>query len=71
MERKIFVRKRTLMKEGSRQPRYAVVGVLGAELSFQCRHVRKKEVEEIARQAGAEVIYLPGGEGEGKNRPQA
>jgi hypothetical protein len=68
MERKIFVRTRTHMSEGSRQPRYAVVGVLGGDLNFQCRHVRRKEVEEIARQAGAEVVYLPGGEGEGKHQ---
>jgi hypothetical protein len=71
VERKIFVRERTRIKEGTRPPRFAVVGVLGADLNFQCHHLRKREIEEIGRQAEAEVIYLPGGEGEGKRRRRA
>ena len=65
---KIFVRERRKVEEGEKKPRFRVVAVTG-NLKFFADHIRKMEVEAIAREAGAEVVYLPkGGTGEGKGK---
>lgn len=55
---KIFVRERSKVGEKEKKPRFAVVATSGVDLKIKAQHVRKQEIEEIARQLDAEIIYL-------------
>ena len=55
---KIFVRERRNVAEKEKKPRFAVVAVAGIDLKFKAMHVRKQEIEQIAEQLGAEIVYL-------------
>lgn len=61
---KIFIRKRRLVQEGDQAPRFVIVAVAGADISFKVRHIRKKEIEQIAEAIGAELIVLETGSGD-------
>ncbi|NLW91799.1 MAG: hypothetical protein GXY34_09395 [Syntrophomonadaceae bacterium] len=61
---KIFVRERHQIEEGEKMPRFAIVGVAGSDLKLYAKHIRKMELEEIARQIGAEIVYLKAGKGD-------
>ena len=70
---KIFVRERRQVGPGAGLPRFAVVAVLGTDLRIFARHIRKAELEKLAEEASAEIVYLPRGEhaqedGEGEQR---
>ncbi len=69
---KIFVRERRNAKKGSKRPRFAVVAVEGADLQLYRPHVRRGELETLAAALGAEIVYLPAGEGTEKynERPE-
>jgi hypothetical protein len=60
---KIFVRNRHRVDRGAGQPRFAIVAVEGLDLKIYARHIRRKELETLAESVGAEVVYLPGGDG--------
>lgn len=64
MEAKIFVRERRKVTEKEKKPRFAVVAIAGLDLKIKSMHVRKQEIEEIASQLGAEVVYLESGKNE-------
>ncbi len=55
---KIYVRERLKVGKGVKQPRYKVVAVTGGDLQVLAGHLRKTELEQIAGDVGAEVIYL-------------
>lgn len=61
---KIFYRERTRVSDGDKQPRFAVVGMQGTDLNLLQYHLRKSELEAIAREVGAELVALPRGIGE-------
>jgi hypothetical protein len=63
---KIFVRERRKVEKGEKKPRFRVVGVSGGELKIYADHFRKKELEQIARETGAEIIWLEVSKGDGK-----
>jgi hypothetical protein len=67
---KIYVRERTLNKEGSRNPRFRVVATEGGNLRFHAEHLRKIDIETIANDLGAEVVQLPGREHEVKSEKE-
>ena len=56
---KIFVRERRKIEKGEKKPRYRVVGVSGSEVKIYSDHVRKTELDCIAKEAGVTVVYLP------------
>lgn len=56
---RIFVRERRKVEQGERKPRYRVVAVADGKLKFRAEHIRKMELEAIAKHAGAEIVYLP------------
>jgi hypothetical protein len=62
---KIFVRERRNVGKGAGVPRFEIVAVTGVDLKVYHSHIRKTEVEHIAADLGAEIVYLPRGEGEG------
>jgi len=65
---KIFVRERNRAEEGTKRPRFRVVGVQGGDLKIYAKRIRQRELKELAQHTGAEVVYLTrDGEGaEGK-----
>lgn len=66
---KIFVRERNRITPGDQQPRFAVVGVQGTDMTFFQFHLRKGELDEIAQAIGAELVMLPRGSGDHVGEP--
>ncbi len=62
---RIFVRQRRDAAEGTGRPRFAIVAVQGIDLKVFQSHVRRTELEMIATETGAQLVYLPRGEGQG------
>jgi hypothetical protein len=60
----LCARKAQRWKRGRRTP-LEIVAVTGVDLKVYHSHIRKTEVEHIAADLGAEIVYLPRGEGEG------
>jgi hypothetical protein len=58
MPGKIFYRERTKAKDGEKKPRFLLVAVAGLDLKFHAKHVRKTELERIAKELGAELVLL-------------
>lgn len=67
---KIFVRERRNVGKGAGIPRFEIVAVTGVDLKVYHSHIRKGEVEHIAADLEAEIVYLPRGEGEGGGKGQ-
>jgi hypothetical protein len=61
---KIFVRRRRHAGRGAGRPRFAIVAVQGADLKVFKTRVRRGELEKMAAELEAEIVYLPRGEGE-------
>ena len=55
---KIYVRERTKVGEGVRQPRYIVLAVAGGDLKVYAHHFRRTELEQMAKDVGADLVYL-------------
>lgn len=55
---KIYVRERQKVGEGVKQPMFRVVAITGGEIQIQAIHFRKFEIEQIAKDVKAEVVYL-------------
>lgn len=55
---KIFVRERIKIGKGDKKPRFAIIAIYGTELSIVAKHIRKQEIEAIAGEIDAEVVYL-------------
>ena len=55
---KIFVRERRKIEKGEKKPRLRIVGATG-DIKLYSDHIRKVELETIANETGAQVIYLP------------
>lgn len=63
MTTKIFVRERAKIARGEKKPRFRVVGVSGGDVKIYAEHIRKKELDMIQAETGAEVVYLDIGRG--------
>jgi hypothetical protein len=59
---KVFVRHRRHVGQGAGRPRFAIVAAQGADLNVYKTRVRRAELEKIAAEIGAEIVYLPRGE---------
>ncbi|TAJ43561.1 hypothetical protein [Methanofollis fontis] len=60
---KIYVRGRQKVGAGVKQPKFRVVAVTGekgdnAHLKIEATHFRKTELEQVAADVGAEIVYL-------------
>jgi hypothetical protein len=55
---KIFVRERRKVDKGEKKPRFRFVGVSGGDIKIYVRHVRKKELDQLAASTGAEIVHL-------------
>lgn len=58
MAMQIFVRERRKVEKGEKKPRFRVLGVSGGDLKIYTKHVRKQELDQIAKATGAQVTYL-------------
>ncbi len=65
---KIFYRERVKVTTGDKQPRFAVVGVQGTDMTFFQFHLRRSELDAIAQSIGAELVMLPRGTGENEGK---
>ena len=59
---KIFVRHRRHVGQGAGRPRFAIVAAQGVDLNVFKTRVRRAELEKIAAETDAEIVYLPRGE---------
>ncbi len=55
---KIYVRERQKVGEGVRQPMFRILAVTGGQIQIEGTHFRKFEIEQIAKDIDAEVVYL-------------
>jgi hypothetical protein len=55
---KIYVRERIKIGEGVRQPRYIVLAVAGGDLKVYAHHFRRTELEQMAKDVGADLVFL-------------
>ena len=56
-EMKLYVRERQKVGEGVKQPKFRIVAVTGGQIQVEATHFRKMEIELIAKDAGAEVVF--------------
>ena len=56
---KIFVRERINIGRGAGKPRLAIVAVEGLDMKVYHTHVRRSELEKMAADLQAEIVYLP------------
>ncbi|PKL59741.1 MAG: hypothetical protein CVV33_06280 [Methanomicrobiales archaeon HGW-Methanomicrobiales-4] len=55
---KIYIRERQKVGEGVRQPKFRIVAITGGQLQVEASHFRKIELELIAKDVGAELVFL-------------
>jgi len=63
---KIFVRERRHAGRGTRRPRFAVIASQGLDLNVYRTRLRRNELETLASEVGADIVYLRRGEGSGE-----
>ena len=68
MAGKIFYRERRKIGEQEKKPRFKVVAVAGTDLVFYGDHVRKNELDQLAKAVGAELVPLKRGTGDTAKR---
>ncbi len=66
MAGKIFYRERLKVGKGEKKPRFMLVAVAGLDMKVYGKHLRKSELDQIAKAVGAKLILLKGGEGKHK-----
>jgi hypothetical protein len=59
---KIFVRHRRHAGQGAGRPRFAIVATHGLDLRVYKTRIRRAELEKMAAELEAEIVYLPRGE---------
>lgn len=69
MALKIFVRERRKVEVGEKKPRFRVLGVSGGDLKIYVKHIRKQELEQLAKAVGGEIVYIKA-EKKGKGQAQ-
>lgn len=55
---KIYIRERKKVGENVEEPRFRIVAVTGGQLQIEAPHFRKLEIEQIAKDINAQVVYL-------------
>ena len=64
MSATIFVRERRKVEKGEKKPRFRVVGVSGGDVKIYVKHMRKKELDQLAETTGVKVVFLKAGKEE-------
>jgi len=58
MAGKIFYRERVKVGEKEKKPRFKLIAVADVNISFYAKHLKKKELEDIAASVNAELVLL-------------
>jgi len=58
MAGKMFYRARRKVEDGEKKPRWTLVAVADVNLKIHVKHLRKNELDQIAKAMGAELIEL-------------
>jgi len=58
MAGKIFYRERAKVGKGEKKPRFRMVAVADLNMKIYVEHVRRSELEQIAKAVGADLILL-------------
>lgn len=58
MAGKIFYRERRKVERGEKKPRFTITAVYDLPLKVVAEHYKKNELEEIAKETGAELVFL-------------
>ncbi|MEQ8181116.1 MAG: hypothetical protein ABRQ30_01260 [Smithellaceae bacterium] len=58
MAGKIFYRERLKVGTKEKKPRFKLIAVADVSISFYAKHLKKKELEDIAASVGAELVLL-------------
>jgi hypothetical protein len=64
MSATVFVRERRKVETGEKKPRFRVVGVSGGDVKIYVKHMRKKELDQLAEATGAKLVFLKAGKEE-------
>ena len=67
MVARIFYRERGKVGKGGKKPRFRLVAIAGIDMKVYGTHLRKTELEQIAKAVGAKLVLLKGGEGKHKS----
>ncbi len=70
MAGQIFYRERGRIGKGEKRPRFLLVAIAGLDMKVYGKHLRKSELEQIAKAAGAKLVLLKGGEGKRKGEEE-
>lgn len=70
MPGKIFYRERGKVGKGEKKPRFRLVAIAGIDMKVYGKHLRKSELEQIAKAVDAKLILLEGGEGKHKDQDE-
>ena len=54
----LFVREESGLGKDEKNPSFVFEGSVGTDLRINSKHVRKMEIEQVAKLIGAEVVYL-------------
>ncbi len=54
----IFCRERGKVSEGEKKPRFKLLAVSGVDIQFYGKHLRRKELEQIAAAVGAKLVMI-------------
>jgi len=64
----IFYRERVQVVKGEKKPRFMLVAIAGLDMKVYGKHLRKSELEQIAKVMRAKLVLLKGGEKKYNNK---
>ena len=67
---KIFYRERTKIGAGKKAPRYKLVAIAGIDMKVYAKHLRKQELDQIAKISGADLVLLEVDKKKGKGQDE-
>ena len=67
----LFVSDRSKLGKEGENPSFVFEGSVGTDLRINFKHVRKMEIEQIAKLIGAEVVYLKAAKNDEDNKDTA
>lgn len=70
MAGKIFYRERGKVGKGEKKPRFRLVAIADLDMKIYGKHLRKSELEQIAKAVDAKLVLLEGGEGKHKDKDE-
>ena len=67
----LFVSEQSKLGKNEKNPSFVFEGSVGTDLKINFKHVRKMEIEQLAKLIGAEVVYLKTAKNDEDNKDKA